>query len=71
MTSATHTGTAVQGFTVAVLCLPCRRACYGVLRFVMESNAKGCEVGDLLNKAWDTAGSGSTPAGSAQQQGFE
>lgn len=25
--------------------LPChRRACYGVLRFVMESGAKGCEV---------------------------
>ena len=22
----------------------CFRACYGVLRFVMESNAKGCEV---------------------------
>jgi small subunit ribosomal protein S3e len=24
--------------------LPVRRACYGVLRFVMESGAKGCEV---------------------------
>lgn len=24
--------------------LAVRRACYGVLRFVMESNAKGCEV---------------------------
>ena len=22
----------------------CRRACYGVLRFIMESGAKGCEV---------------------------
>ena len=22
----------------------CSRACYGVLRFVMESGAKGCEV---------------------------
>ena len=27
------------------LCLLCtRRACYGVLRFIMESGAKGCEV---------------------------
>lgn len=24
--------------------LAVRRACYGVLRFIMESNAKGCEV---------------------------
>ena len=24
--------------------LPVRRACYGVVRFVMESGAKGCEV---------------------------
>ena len=24
--------------------LPVRRACYGVLRFVMESGAKGCEI---------------------------
>merc|ERR1712183_884563 len=24
--------------------LACRRACYGVVRFVMESGAKGCEV---------------------------
>ena len=24
--------------------LAVRRACYGVLRFVMESGAKGCEV---------------------------
>ena len=24
--------------------LPVRRACYGVLRFIMENNAKGCEV---------------------------
>ena len=27
-----------------VLCCCCARACYGVLRFVMESGAKGCEV---------------------------
>ena len=27
------------------LCLLCtQRACYGVLRFIMESGAKGCEV---------------------------
>jgi len=26
--------------------LAVRRACYGVLRFIMESNAKGCEVQD-------------------------
>ena len=26
-----------------LVCL-CSRACYGVLRFVMESGAKGCEV---------------------------
>jgi small subunit ribosomal protein S3e len=25
--------------------LAVRRACYGVLRFIMESGAKGCEVG--------------------------
>merc|ERR1712121_444299 len=24
--------------------LPVRRACYGVLRFIMESGAKGCEI---------------------------
>lgn len=24
--------------------LAVRRACYGVLRFIMESNAQGCEV---------------------------
>lgn len=29
------------------------RACYGVLRFVMESGAKGCEVGEwCLYAAW-------------------
>ncbi|GKF18452.1 40S ribosomal protein S3-1-like protein, partial [Tanacetum coccineum] len=27
--------------------LPVRRACYGVLRFVMENGAKGCEVTSL------------------------
>ena len=31
-------------FGVVFLILPCIRACYGVLRFVMESGAKGCEV---------------------------
>jgi hypothetical protein len=25
-------------------CFLCYRACYGVLRFIMESGAKGCEV---------------------------
>ncbi|CAF4536525.1 unnamed protein product, partial [Rotaria magnacalcarata] len=24
--------------------LPVRRACYGVLRFIMESGAQGCEI---------------------------
>lgn len=32
-----------QGGLTAWLCSPCR-ACYGVLRFIMESGAKGCEV---------------------------
>lgn len=27
------------------------RACYGVLRFVMESGAKGCEVGNAAGGA--------------------
>lgn len=27
-----------------ILALPSFRACYGVLRFIMESGAKGCEV---------------------------
>ena len=31
--------------TQMALCLLCaQRACYGVLRFIMESGAKGCEV---------------------------
>ena len=29
--------------------LAVRRACYGVLRFIMESGAKGCEVKPNLN----------------------
>ena len=28
--------------------LAVRRACYGVLRFIMESGAKGCEVSSFL-----------------------
>ncbi|RWV93909.1 hypothetical protein BHE74_00036618 [Ensete ventricosum] len=34
--------------------LAVRRACYGVLRFVMESGAKGCEVKIMLD--WDPKG---------------
>lgn len=29
---------------VSLLCIFTSRACYGVLRFIMESGAKGCEV---------------------------
>ena len=39
---------AAAAFVIAVYhlfeLLYCSRACYGVLRFVMESGAKGCEV---------------------------
>lgn len=29
--------------------LAVRRACYGVLRFIMESNAQGCEVSNIFH----------------------
>ena len=29
--------------------LPVRRACYGIVRFIMENGAKGCEVLTILN----------------------
>ena len=32
-----------RGHNYTVVCVLCR-ACYGVLRFIMESGAKGCEV---------------------------
>lgn len=33
-----------MGLTQRLFLFPACRACYGVLRFIMESGAKGCEV---------------------------
>ena len=34
----------LQAAAILFWIIECRRACYGVLRFIMESDAKGCEV---------------------------
>src|SRR5437764_9628907 len=34
----------IYGISLEYLLIPTIRACYGVLRFIMESGAKGCEV---------------------------